>query len=119
MCCYKIVYLSEQLYKMKEIYPYLPKFLYKPEEDMYNQKQTELLFLKMTSICGQLLEIISCREDYCYYHGVHMLKNLLTGEVIKIKMNEYDLTIEESTSYHRIFEILKCFSQHLYIIDFE
>lgn len=114
---YKIVYLKNTFYEMVKIYPILSSLLYRKQKDIFDTKQIELLFLPIHDEKEKLLNILSEREDYNYYHGLHMLKNPITEEIITIQMNEFDIEVEENEEKHVIYDILKGFSQNFYMIE--
>lgn len=114
---YKIVYLRNAFYEMVKTYPYLSSLLYRNQNDIFDTKQIELLFLPIHNEKEKLLNIISQREDYAYYHGLHTLKNIITDETITIQMNEYDIEVEENNEKHVIYDIVKGFSQNFYMIE--
>lgn len=101
---------------MTKIYPTLPQLLYHKQKNQFDTKQTEQLFIPMSQAKNQLLNLISSREDYTYYHGKHILTNSLTCEKIVLVMNEYDIEVEENDENHVIFDMLKLFSHNFYMI---
>ena len=113
---YKIVYIKDDYIDIMTYYPHFVEWVYKMPTDSYNAKQIEILFEPIQMGKQQLLKIFETRDDYQYYHGVHMLNNSLTHEVIKIKMNEYDIEVEESHQKHDIYNILRAISHNFYII---
>lgn len=116
MCQYKIVCLKDHFRQMSITYPILPSLLYQMPKSHYDSKQIEHLFVPITYGKEQLLRTISVRDDYSYYHGIHTLTNVFTNEKIVIKMNEYDIEVEENDDHHIIFDILKGFSHNFYMI---
>ncbi|MCD7948805.1 MAG: hypothetical protein LUG12_00900 [Erysipelotrichaceae bacterium] len=113
---YKIVYLKEEYRNLVEYYPHFIEWIYDLSFDSYRVKQTEV-FLEPIHIGKQkLLEMFQNRDDYQYYHGIHMLHNSLSDDYIKIKMNEYDIEVSEFEQRHDIYDILKSFSHNFYII---
>lgn len=113
---YKIVCLTNRFQEMANTYPNLPKMLYSSQNDQYQTKQIEHLFLPIAAGKEQLLKIISQREDYSYYHGTHTLTNEITNEKIVVHMNEYDIEVTEMNENHVIFDMIKPFSKNFYMI---
>lgn len=113
---YKVVLLNEQTRKLADMYPSVVELLYSSQKNTFETKQVELLFQPMTWGKEKLLQTIHSREDYTYYHGIHQLCNPITNEKITIKMNEYDIEVEEFDKKNVIFDILKGFSQNFYMI---
>ncbi len=116
MCNYKIVLLKDHLFDMVKVYPLLASQLYYQQNDSYETKQVEHMFQAIDVNKEKLLNLISKREDYSYYHNIHKLINPLTDEVISIKMNEYDIEVKESHENHIIFDMIKGFSKNFYMI---
>lgn len=116
MCQYKIVYLQDHFLAMTNTYPLLPELLYSKQNNQYETKQIEHLFSPITTAKEQLLKIISEREDYSYYHGIHTLTNAITDEKITIQMNEYDIDVHEISHNYVIFDMIKAFSKNFYMI---
>lgn len=116
MSQYKIVYLNEKAIEIVKIYPLLIEQLYSSQKNVYETKQVELFFQPITMGKEKLLQIITQREDYSYYHGIHQLLNPITNEKITLKMNEYDIEVEENDGKNVIFDIIKGFSQKFYMI---
>ena len=114
---YKIVYLKNSFYDMVLQYPILAKLLYRNQTDIFDTKQIELLFMPIQNEKEKLLEILTQREDYEYYHGIHKLINPITEEVITIQMNEYDIKVTEQNQKHIIYDILKGFSKNFFMIE--
>lgn len=117
MRTYKIVYLKKSFYEMVMQYPMLAKLLYRNQSDIFDTKQIELLFLPIQKEKEKLLQILSQREDYEYYHGIHKLINPITDEVITIQMNEYDIEVIENNQKHVVYDILKGFSKNFFMIE--
>lgn len=113
---YKIVCLKNRFSEMAKQYPQLVETLYLKQNDVYETKQVELLFNPMNKGKEKLLEMISQREDYSYFHGVHRLLNPITEEKISIVMNEFDIEVEENNENHIIFDMIKAFSKNFYMI---
>ncbi|MCD7894159.1 MAG: hypothetical protein LUG60_10765 [Erysipelotrichaceae bacterium] len=113
---YKVVYLKDDYLDLLNYYPHFIEWIYTTPIDTYTSKQIELLFEPIQEGKKYLLKILEKREDYQYYHGVHILHNLLTDEIIHIKMNEYDIEVKENDEKHDIFDILKQFSCNFYMI---
>lgn len=114
---YKVVYLKDRFFEMVEMYPILASTLYLPQHSIYESQQVELLFSPIHKEKEVLLKILNERNDYSYYHGVHTLLNPITHEKIEIKMNEYDIEVEEVEGKHVIFDILKGISKNFYMIE--
>lgn len=117
MCQYKIVCLQDHFYQITSIYPTLPQLLYQTQRSLYDTKQIERLFQPIVGGRNHLLEMISVRDDYSYYHGVHTLKNTLTNETITIKMNEFDIDVSEDDNHHVVFDMIQSFSRNFYMIS--
>lgn len=114
---YKIVNLKNNFLEMVEVYPILTSMLYLPQNGIYESKQIELLFAPIYKEKEMLLKILNERDDYSYYHGVHILFNPITEETIRLKMNEYDIEVDEKEGKHIIFDILKGISKNFYMIE--
>ncbi|MFR7591379.1 MAG: hypothetical protein ACLUVC_08055 [Longibaculum sp.] len=115
MCRYKIVYLKEKTKNMVEHYPSLLHVLYSSQRNAYESKQVELFFQPISYGKEKLLQMLNQREDYSYFHGVHQIHNPITDDIIAIKMNEFDIEVEENGEKFVIFEIIKGFSQNFYM----
>jgi len=109
---YKIVLLNDRFKEMVKFYPQLVQLLYLKQNDSYSTKQVELLFLPFSNEKEKLLSQITQREDYQYFHGIHRLYNSITQEVITMKMNEYDIEVEESGENEVVFQMMKSFSKN-------
>ncbi|MEG0366971.1 MAG: hypothetical protein RR585_09065 [Coprobacillus sp.] len=114
---YKIVHLKDKTNQMVEVYPSIVSKLYSYQNDSYMAKQMELLFEPINNGKQKLLDTISQREDYSYYHGVHKIENPITHNTIEIKMNEFDIEVDEKGENHIIFDIIKGFSKNFYMIS--
>lgn len=114
---YKIVCLKDKTNQMVEVYPSLISKLYSYQNDIYMTKQMELLFEPVHQGKQKLLDTISQREDYSYYHGIHKIDNPITHNTIDIKMNEFDIEVQEKGENHIIFDIVKGFSKNFYMIS--
>lgn len=114
---YRVVCLKKEFLEMVEMYPVLASMLYLPQNSIYESKQVELLFNPIHKEKEMLLSVLNERDDYSYYHGIHTLFNPITEETIQIKMNEYDIEVEEKEGKHVIFDILKGFSKNFYMIE--
>ncbi|MCD7807716.1 MAG: hypothetical protein LUH02_00095 [Erysipelotrichaceae bacterium] len=112
---YKIVYLKDEYEDLVTYYPHFIEWVYDLPKDCYSVKQIENIFVPIHIGKKKLLEMFEDRNDYCYFHGIHMLQNELSDDIIKIKMNEYDIEVEESGQKHDIFDILKSFSHNFYM----
>lgn len=114
---YKVVYLKNNLLEMVEVYPVLASLLYIHQNGIYESKQIDLLFAPIHKEKEVLLNILNDRDDYSYYHGLHTLFNPITEETIQLKMNEYDIEVNEKEGKHIIFDILKGISKNFYMIE--
>lgn len=113
---YKVVLLNNQTRKIADMYPSVIELLYSSQKNVFETKQVELLFQPIAWGKEKLLQTIHLREDYSYYHGIHQLYNPITDEKITIKINEYDIEVEEFDEKNVIFDMLKGFSQNFYRI---
>lgn len=113
---YKVVCLKNHFLQIVNTYPYLVDLLYEKQNNSFETHQIELLFEPIGQGKEKLLNYIQQREDYSYFHGIHELNNIVTGEKIKIIMNEYDIDIDENNQNHVIFDVMKSFSQNFYMI---
>lgn len=114
---YKVVYLNNSFYEMVKIYPMLVSLLYKSQNDIFETKQIELLFLPIHKEKEMFLDVLKKREDYTYYHGIHRLLNPITNENIEIIIHEYDIEVCENEGKNIIFDILKEISKNFYMIE--
>lgn len=117
MSTYKIVCLKDKTNQMVKVYPELVSKLYSFQNDVYMTKQMELLFEPIHQGKQKLLDTISQREDYSYFHGIHKIDNPITHNTIDIKINEFDIEVEEKGGNHIIFDIIKGFSKNFYMIS--
>ncbi|MCD8028597.1 MAG: hypothetical protein LUF02_08065 [Erysipelotrichaceae bacterium] len=113
---YKIVYIKDEYKDLITYYPHFIEWIYKMPTDNFSVKQIEIIFEPIQKGKQYLLQMFEKRDDYQYFHGVHILHNSLTKEVIKIKMNEYDIEVDENYQKHDIYDILKAISHNFYII---
>lgn len=113
---YKIVYLKEEFLETASQYPILISLLYSSQKSQYDTKQIELIFRPIGDSKEKLLKLIQLRDDYDYYHGIHQLNNRITGEKVTIKLNEFDIDVDEFNENHVIFDIMKTFSKNFYMI---
>ncbi|WP_050635654.1 hypothetical protein [Candidatus Stoquefichus sp. SB1] len=113
---YKIVYLKENFQDIASTYPSLIEMLYSSQQNSYDTKQVELLFKPLGQSKEKLLKMIQERDDYHYFHGVHQLNNPITDENVTIKLNEFDIEVDEKSGNHVIFDIMRTFSKNFYMI---
>ncbi|MBS5368278.1 MAG: sporulation inhibitor of replication protein SirA [Coprobacillus cateniformis] len=113
---YKIVYLKDKYVDMVDVYPQLVDLLYTHQNNTYETKQVELIFKPLREEKEKLLKSIQQRDDYSYYHGIHLLYNHITEDKVTLTMNEYDIDVEENGQNHIIFDKMKAFSKNFYMI---
>lgn len=117
MSLYKIVYLRNSFYEIVKFYPEICSILYLSQNDYFETKQMELIFEPFLEYKDRLIYELKKRDDYTYVDGYHQLLNSLTGEIIKIKINQYDIEVNEFKGKHVIYDLLNTFSQNFYMIE--
>ncbi len=117
MSTYKIVHVNEKFEELLVLYPKSINELFSDELGEYESIQTSVIFTPTQQYFHDILDFISKRDDYSYYHGVHTLDNKLIKQKFTLQVFEYYILVTESEDTQYIFNIFNQFSQNFYLIN--
>lgn len=114
---YKIVYIKNDFIELFKEHPIVLKHLPIEEKSIFDYKQVQLMLNNMSDAVAFLKEELFLREDYYFLHGIHQLKNEITGKDIFFEVNHYDIEVYEKENSYVIYDYLRKFSSNFMRFD--